>query len=479
MADTTMNVKVLNVTKTTAQWAANDVKDTIISKGLLCIELDSNNKSWAKVGDGVHKYAELPYITDAAIASLGNLFTIKGVVASTSDLPSTGNHPGDVYFVGSASTAGSDKFEEYVWTTGGTWEFIGKVTDPVIPTYTGGTGITIDSSDAINLDIASANSLGGIKVGTNLSIDANGVLSATDTTYSVATGSADGLMSSSDFTKLAGIEANANNYSLPTAAANVLGGIKVGTNLSIDGSGVLSATDTTYSVASSSADGLMSSSDFTKLSGIEANANNYSLPTAASDTLGGIKVGTNLSINASGVLSATDTTYTFDGTYNASTNKAATVSTVTNAIGALDVPSTGTGAITGFGAGKTLATLTETDGKISATFQDISIANTQVTGLGVAAVKGVTDNSSATAVTSSDVNLITGRTLYYAGYAKDSDVVKGITVNGTAATVTSGTAAITGVATGLSYTNTSGTTSTITPTNGNLDLTSLTLNCTL
>lgn len=353
MADTTMNVKVLNVTKTTAQWAANDVKDTIISKGLLCIELDSNNKSWAKVGDGVHKYAELPYITDAAIASLGNLFKIKGVVASTSELPSTGNHPGDVYFVGSASTSGSDKFEEYVWTTGGTWEFIGKVTDPVIPTYTGGTGITIDSNDAINLDIASANSLGGIKVGTNLSID------------------------------------------------------------------------------------------------------------------------------GSGVLSATDTTYTFDGTYDALTNKAATVSTVTDAIGTLDVPSTGTGAITGFGAGKTLATLTETDGKISATFQDISIANTQVTGLGAAAVKGVTDNSSVTSVTSSDTNLITGRTLYYAGYAKDSDVVKGITVNGTAATVTSGTAAITGVATGLSYTNTSGTTSTITPTNGNLDLTSLTLNCTL
>lgn len=35
-------------------------------------------------------------------------------------------------------------------------------------------------------------------------------------------------------------------YSLPTASASTLGGIKVGTNLSIDGSGVLSATDTTY-----------------------------------------------------------------------------------------------------------------------------------------------------------------------------------------------------------------------------------------
>ena len=74
-----------------------------------------------------------------------------------------------------------------------------------------------------------------------------------------------------------------------------------------------------------------------------------------------------------GTLTTQDTTYSFDGTYNASTNKAATVSTVTNAVNALDVDD-----ITGFGAGKTLATLTETDGKIAATFQNISITKSQV-----------------------------------------------------------------------------------------------------
>jgi len=46
--------------------------------------------------------------------------------------------------------------------------------------------------------------------------------------------------------------------------------------------------------------------------------------------------------------------------------------------------------------------------------------------LGAACEKGVTDNSSATAVTSSDTNLITGRTLYYAGYLSTS----GGTING-------------------------------------------------
>ena len=160
-------------------------------------------------------------------------------------------------------------------------------------------------------------------------------------------------------TKLAGIEAGANNYTLPTATASALGGVKVGANLAIDSStGVLSGD---YSAASSSAAGLMSAADKTKLdgieagataitvdsaisssstnpvenqaiytalagkvdteagkglssndytdtektklAGIEAGANNYSLPTAAAGTLGGVKVGSNLAIDANGVLS--------------------------------------------------------------------------------------------------------------------------------------------------------------------------------
>lgn len=68
-----------------------------------------------------------------------------------------------------------------------------------------------------------------------------------------------------------------------------------------------------------------------------------------------------------------DTTYSFADSYNASTNKGATVATVANAINALDVTD-----ISGFGTGKTLATLKEENGKVSATFQDISITKSQV-----------------------------------------------------------------------------------------------------
>ena len=76
---------------------------------------------------------------------------------------------------------------------------------------------------------------------------------------------------------------------------------------------------------------------------------------------------------STGTITTQDTTYNFADSYDASTNKGATVATVTNAINALDVTD-----ISGFGTGKTLATLKEENGKISATFQNISITKSQV-----------------------------------------------------------------------------------------------------
>ena len=112
-------------------------------------------------------------------------------------------------------------------------------------------------------------------------------------TTSVVTTSANGLMSSTDKSKLDGIAANANNYSHPTYTSKTSGLYKV----TVDGTGHVSATtavtkaditglgipgsDTTYSVATTSANGLMSSTDKSKLDGIAANANNYSHPTTS------------------------------------------------------------------------------------------------------------------------------------------------------------------------------------------------------
>lgn len=63
-------------------------------------------------------------------------------------------------------------------------------------------------------------------------------------------------------------------------------------------------TNTTYDVASSSANGLMSAADKAKLDGIASGANNYTLPTASSSTLGGVKTGANIT-NSSGTISLT------------------------------------------------------------------------------------------------------------------------------------------------------------------------------
>lgn len=90
-------------------------------------------------------------------------------------------------------------------------------------------------------------------------------------THKPATPTSNGLMSAEDKQKLDTVQTGANNYTLPTASSSTLGGVKVGTNLSIN-NGVLSSKDTTYSNATTSAAGLMSAADKTKLNGISSGA---------------------------------------------------------------------------------------------------------------------------------------------------------------------------------------------------------------
>lgn len=137
-----MNVKVLHVVKTTSEWL---MENTIISKGLLCIETTTDNYTKAKVGDGIKKFSDLPYLSDGsfnindyynkaqtdakiseAISTIGNILTIKGVKAALEDLPTTGNKVGDLWFIGIADDT-TDSYLEYVWTTSAKWEFLGRI----------------------------------------------------------------------------------------------------------------------------------------------------------------------------------------------------------------------------------------------------------------------------------------------------------------------------------------------------------------
>lgn len=111
-------------------------------------------------------------------------------------------------------------------------------------------------------------------------------------------------------------------YTLPIATANTLGGVKSSTtgtasgrdyNVEINSDGTMKVnvpwvdTNTTYNVVTETANGLMSSTDKSKLDNIAENANNYTLPNATSLLRGGVLMGAAVS----------DTTV--DGTETAST----------------------------------------------------------------------------------------------------------------------------------------------------------------
>ena len=118
----------------------------------------------------------------------------------------------------------------------------------------------------------------------------------------VATQSTNGLMSAADKTKLDGIAENANNYTHPSYTARASGLYKV----TVEGTGHVSAatavaksditalgipeSDTTYSAATTSAEGLMSAADKTKLDGVTAGANKYTHPSYTARASGLYKV---------------------------------------------------------------------------------------------------------------------------------------------------------------------------------------------
>ena len=223
-----------------------------------------------------------------------------------------------------------------------------------------GTNISISDDFKINntytLPTASDVVLGGIKVGNNLSIDANGFLS-THTPYTLPTASSlvlggvlggvivgnnlsideNGILTTpasipytlptASSLVLGGIKVGDNlsidangilsthiPYTLPTASSSVIGGVRVGNNLSIDANGILSiiTLPTTYTLPKASSlllGGIRVGNNLSIIGGILSTHIPYTLPTASSSVIGGIKVGNNLSIDANGILS-THTPYT-------------------------------------------------------------------------------------------------------------------------------------------------------------------------
>lgn len=227
------------------------------------------------------------------------------VVAELSDLPTKTSE---------LQNDGSDGTSTYVEaddlaTVATSGDYTDLINTPTIPTVNDAT-LTITQN--------------GTSAGTftaNSSTDTT--IALTDTTYSDFTGAtslADGAAGlvpkplAGDETKFLsgnGQWTTVSQYNLPIASANDLGGIKVGSNLSIDsGTGVLSATDTTYSdftgatTQQAGAAGLVPAPTTSDPEKYLKGDGTWDTPTGTT-----YSAGTNIQISAGNVISATDTTY--------------------------------------------------------------------------------------------------------------------------------------------------------------------------
>ena len=180
---------------------------------------------------------EYPYSAGLAIGGTsGNLLWKGTKVATTADLSgySTAGHTHN--YAGSSSAGGSatSAVKLDTSTAGSTTQPVyfsdGK---PVATTYTLGASVPSGAKftdTTYGVVSTTANGLAPkIDGSTTKFLRGDGTWAVppdTNTTYSAATQSASGLMSAADKKKLDGIATSANNYSLPTASSSTLGGVK-------------------------------------------------------------------------------------------------------------------------------------------------------------------------------------------------------------------------------------------------------------
>ena len=104
-----------------------------------------------------------------------------------------------------------------------------------------------------------------------------------------------------------------SNYTLPTASNSTLGGVKVGSGLTINTSGVLSAdvTASTLTAYAKTTDlsAVAKTGSYNDLTNKPTIPAAYTLPNATSSTLGGVKVGSNISVS-NGTISVTKSNVT-------------------------------------------------------------------------------------------------------------------------------------------------------------------------
>ena len=201
-----------------------------------------------------------------------------------------------------------------------------------------GENVTIDTDGTISTPVyelpkATALRLGGVKVGRGLSVDSEGLLVSSAVTVAASTTTLGGVIVGDNLTvDAAGKISTHAPYILPKSDKNTLGGVIVGDNLTVDAAGKISthapyvlpksdtntlggvkigatldvADDGTLNVPHATAEraGVVKAGDNINI-GADGTINGipYELPVASATTLGGVKVGSGLTIS-NGVLSS-------------------------------------------------------------------------------------------------------------------------------------------------------------------------------
>ena len=212
-------------------------------------------------------------------------------VAGSGDLPTTGGIvPIAMGGTGATTTAGA----RTNLGVSATADFANVAFSGAYDDLTGKPAIPSRTSDlANNSDYITSSALNGyVKSVNGTSPDSNGNVS-----ISVSGGGSSG----------------GSNYTLPTASNSTLGGVKVGSGLTINTGGELSA-DVTASTLTAYAKTtdlsvVAKSGSYNDLSNKPTIPSAYTLPNATSSTLGGVKVGSNISVS-NGTISVTKSNVT-------------------------------------------------------------------------------------------------------------------------------------------------------------------------
>ena len=357
--DNVIKAILLQDVRVESDWASDST--TIIPEGKQCFSSDKGNAY--KVGDGKHKWSELSY--NSAIAS-----DVPSWAKSSTKPTYTKAEVG----LGNVENKSSSTIRGEI-TKDNVTKALGYTPPTTNTTYSTFTGATSSANGTIGLVPAS-------KAGdnTNKYLKADGTWAVppdTNTTYNIASTSSNGLMSSADKSKLDGIASGANNYTHPAYTAKSSGLYKItvdttghvsavtavtksditalgipgqdtnttyndmtGATTSANGtSGLVPAPEkgdnsrylrsdgtwvtppnTTYNIASTSSNGLMSSSDKSKLDGIASGANKYIHPSYTAKASGLYKITVDGSGHVSAVTAVTKSDITALGIPGQDTN---------------------------------------------------------------------------------------------------------------------------------------------------------------